>query len=875
MTKSKSAGLSSLPREQRAAFLIGPVGSWFMPNTTHIWSQSATTDNEDCDGNSGATNYMSYFAYGSIGCFCLGEIHHQPGSDRVAALVTRMVDVKNDNSRVACIRFQRELRYPIVVALTESGSLLIYDCLQNETLLHLKKSEVFKKFIGPTSEDEQDNCGGSEHNTKRARFNVTQQLNSCTWPQPNNLFIGVSLLKEKTCFLLRLKLKCTGIASQDIIKEKLISGHQRIELNLKSYASPICLIDSIMVDENTCLITVAMDDGLITVISMNLEEDRVLRTIKLARHSDQICSMSFSTSNKRKFPLGLLASASRDGLTLIWDVENEFYFADYLAIQQADRGSGAKINWFALKFLDMPNSKTYLAVSNVESSITILELPDNARSKIRLKAQNREVKSKRNESLTHPTHNALIFNIEFDSATKILISSSLDGNHILWSAKHAADSTAPLEIQQKFLIPAMSNNARTHMLRHSPIKEDLFCTALGKAGVRFYSIPENLVNCKFDMSPNCSLIARKIAKANVSPTSVAWHPNHEYRLAIGTLEGKIFRVDLTPRKANLVEALLIDSSEKHIASNPVDDALEVDYQPVGRSHADKQTNRPKTDGVYSICWGPNPACPQDPSKHAIYVIGSISHRLFIYYSNKDSDKLTNYLDEFQDKSLPESHASASEVSWKSSMDLMALGTTDGRVIIVTFLDESHQERSKNKLFKHLVTIQGALGSSYIQCLAWHPTTDKEDANYYKIAASSNESPAFVFNLKEAVLVADVKERLRLEQANGDSSNSSVQVNLLGSYVNKLKAHEKAITDIVWNPHEPNQLATCSFDKTCYVWNLDGSLLDSRVIAKFSARDRLFTLDWSLTDPNLVYTSGHDSVIWAWRPTENPHHLVSV
>lgn len=885
MVKPKSGGLARLPKEQRCSFLIGPVSSWFMPKTTDLW----THPNEAA---------KSYFGYGSIGCFCYGKIYHQPvqhsdnqPNNQISANLNRLIHIKEDNSRVACIRFLKKSPYPLVIVLTESGSLLLHDCVSSENLVHFKKSEVLTKLVGLTTSDDNN----AEHGTKRAKFNVTQQINSCAWPDSKNAFLGVSLLKEKTCLLIWLKLKniieLRSNPSQ-IDKNGIVEQCQKLELNLPQYSSPICLIESAMLDEQTCLVAVAMDDGLITVVNINFEKGQSNRVIKLVRHNDQICSMSIFAGNIKKFPLGLLASVSRNGLVLIWDIENEFYFADYQAVSDTGR-SASHINWFALCFV--PSAKhVYLAVSNSESGITMLELPENARSKIRLKDSRDKSKKQvlREQALRH---NALIFNIEFDPITKTIITSSLDGNHIFWNVQQQEltnDSHHSIDAKPQFLYPAMLNNSRTHMLRHSPIREDLLGCALGKAGLRFYKIPENIVDCRFDMTSSYALIARRITKANLSPTSISWHPSHEYRLAIGTLEGKVFRADLTPRKATLLEAehkpvITSKLSQKPIGASPkkessvVNDIFEVEYQPLERNALEKsettdkddQSNRQlKTDGVYSLSWGPNPACPQDISKQAIYAVGSVSHRLFIYYNNKEnSDKLNNYLDEFMDQSLPEAIGEASEVAWKSSMDLMALGTTNGKVIIVTYLDESHAGRSKNKLFKRLAVIQGPLGNTYVQCLSWHPTTDKDDHHYYYIATSANESPAFVFNLRETILVADVKSRLKIEQR-GDEEEDQYShdnaVNMLSAYLHKLDAHKKAITDIAWNPHEQSQLATCSFDRFSYVWSIDNSFMDAQIISKFSARDRLFTVEWSLVDTDLIFTSGHDSTIWAWRPTEN-------
>lgn len=844
---------------------------------------------------------LSYFVYGSIGCFCYGEIHHRPpirshltaedspsydqnkgqpsqNLNQMSAIVNKLVDVKDDNSRVACVRFLKNVPFPMVLALTESGSLLIHDCLQDKNLVHFKKTEVLTKFVGLSSGDEAPN----EHSAKRAKFNVTQQINSCSWPRADTVLLGISLLREKTCFVMKLKL-CDILDQRNKLesldRNRFVQEHHKIDLELPQYASPICLMESAMSNDKVCVIAVGMDDGLIAVIVTDLDTNLRLRSIKLARHNDQICSMSLNLSNLKKFPLGLLASVARDGLVLIWDIENEFYFADYLVVQGSDRNGGSKINWFALRFIEAKGvSHAYLAVSNVDSGLTLLEVPEKARSKVRLK-QGTDGRSKRVNMMDQTLkHNALIFNIEFDPLSEITITSSLDGNHILWSLERTASSdsshqAAPISFKPQFLKPAMLNNARTHMMRYNPIREGLMCFALGKGGVRFFNITENLIDSRFDMTPSCALVSRKIAKASVSPTSVAWHPNHEYRLAIGTIEGTVYRADITPRKAALVEAEFKRSltSEAKMGSLAIDDALGVDYQPMVRKeelkNSSNSSQRTKTDGIYSLCWGPNPASPQDVSKHAIYAVGGVSHKLSIFYSNKDnSDKLTNYLDEFHDRSLPEAEDKASEVAWKSNMDLMALGTIDGRILIVSYLDESHQERSNNRLFKTLATIRGPFRDTSLQCLVWHPTTDNEDANYYKIVASSNESPpAFVFNLKETILVADVKERLKLEQ---NSVVTEMSTSVLSAHVNKLDAHQKAITDIGWNPHEPNQLATCSFDRTCLVWSLDKSLMEAQVIAKFSARDRLFTLEWSLVDSNLIYTSGNDSIIWAWRPTDN-------
>lgn len=969
MTKSKSTALMKMPKEQRCSFLIGPVSSWFMPNSTDLWTQglpnnsqaSTTESNVSVDAlmdddispqrNCEENVSLSYFVYGSIGCFCYGEIYHhnrttlsadedyatnQRHGEQTAAISTtmnRLIDIKEDNSKVACVRFLKNHRYPLVMILTESGSFLIHDCMSSENLIHFKKSELLAKFVKPFCKTEEPNC--EEHNNKRAKFNVTQQINSCVWPDARNAFLAVSLLKEKTNLLLLLKFRDLIVGGtkelNSINKIDFIESCNKLELDLPTYASPVCCMESAMISDEICLVAVAMDDGLIIVAKVNLTDGQLKRTIKLARHNDEICSLSFHT-NMKKFPLGLLAAVSRDGLTTIWDINNEFNFADY---QASEGGKGGRINWFALEFLPMSNAKhIHLAVSNPDSGINVLEVPENARSKIRLrdaKESNQGSKTTKGNRQVgceqNIRHHGLIFNITFDEKTNTLSTTSLDSSHIIWSCSitQAGQETARkdkkvlevINIKPEYLYPTMSTSARTHMLRFNPIREDFVGVALGKAGVKFHKISHNQRYNRFDMTPSCGIIARKINKANLSPTSIAWHPSHEYRVAIGTIEGKVLRADLTPHKAIMIEseqqkkkptvAGLTPNTDIKMEAVEEEDIFGVEYKPLERStnsdnnkserndnNQQQNKQQPKTDGIYSLCWGPNPTCPEDVSRLSIYAVGSVTKHLNIYYCPKEvgnsgnsADKMINYLDEFRDVSLPEARGQASEVAWKSSMDLMALGTIDGRVIIVSYLEESSADRSLNKLFRKLAVIQGPLGTSHIQCLAWHPTTDSSDARYYYLAASANDSPAYVFSIKESLLVADVKSRLRLEtmattnqqqqqQTGRDvnaSDNRTENNNIISAYLHKLNAHKKAISDLVWNPHEPNQLATSSFDRCCYVWSLDRSLelelMEARIMARFQARDRLFTLEWSLVDPDLIFTSGHDSSIWAWRPSENP------
>lgn len=917
--------MTKQPKEQRCHYLIGPVSSWFMPNSSDIWTQPKNcpgtgndtdpkvspdqTHMEFDEANIEEKTSLSYFIYGSIGCFCYGEIYHhdnlqhncqpQYRHNSLSASARHLVDVKDDNSRVSCVRFLKTLVYPTAIVLTESGSLVIHDCLRGKNLVHIKKSELLNKLIGPSQQQPPDEPTIVHHCNKKAKFNVTQQINSFAWPTKSDLFFGVSLLKEKRNLLVWLKLKDVFSDYENDLgnrKDDLITSQELINIESPQYSSPICCMESAMLDDQNCIVATATDDGLITVTCLNLVCSKSPRVIKLARHNDQICSLSFYTGNLKKFPLGILASASRNGLVLLWDIENEFYFADYQASVDGVGRPNSKINWFSLEFIVSAQVKTIsLAVSSCDSAITLLEVPENTRSKTRLK-ETKDTKSKKigNHQQQEQTirHYALIFDMAYDSQTETLITSSLDGNHVLWNSlqtdrnairNHEKNVGKTIELKPCFLLPSMSNNSRTHMIRHSPIKDDLAALALGKAGIKFFKMAKSPIMRRFDMDSSCSLVARRLSKLQLSPSSVSWHPNHEYRLAAGTLEGKVIRIDITPRKASIVVAehkpITRSWSSKAAEKNNgeeirIDDLFDVEYQPVEHELGANQANEPtrsSPDGIYSLCWGPDPTSDDDQGKLAIYAVGSITHRLFIYHGKKDAnDKLTNLLDECLDESLPEAIGEASEVAWKSSMDLMALGTTTGKVVIVS-LSKQYDLSAKENIFRRIAVIQGPLGSTHIQCLAWHPTADKDDPSYYHIAVSANTSPVFVFNIKESVLVADVK-KLNIEEHRSLENDQRTVSTTINDYIYKLDAHKKAITDIVWSPHDSNTLATSSFDRCCYVWSMphasNYSATEACIVSKFIGRDRLFTLEWSLVDSDLIFTSGHDSTIWAWRPSEN-------
>lgn len=891
----------------RCQFLIGPSITKFTPNSLDIWSFST---NSEYDQPFNSSN--SYFIYGSNGgCFNYGQIGQLQST--IFASIEKSINIKGDKSPVVCSRFLRPYAscpLPLAMILTQDDSLVIHNCSSKQNLIHYKKADLHKSLnFNQASTIETSN-----------NKNKPKGFKSCIWPNLNHAFVG--MVRERTNLLLWLKL---GNITTSISKENFIESCQKLDLDLTTcsptYFSPMCCLEHAMLDEKTCLIAVALDDGLITVINVHLENGQSNRIIKLHRHNDRVCSMSFFVHNKSKFPLGLLASVSRGGLALVWDVENEFNFADHQAYAEGNMPKNSReIDWFSLKFISSKSNKTHanLVISNPNSGLSIFKIPEKSRSKIRLRAEGSGQKSNhRGGGEPIIRHHQLILDMAINYQGSVIVTASLDGSYIFWSingTKKAGEDSV-FEMKPQYLYPSMSHDARTHMLRFSQIKEDLIAAALGKAGLRFYKIPKSPANYRFDMSPSLTYLSKKLMEANLSPTSIAWHPSNEYRLSVGTLRGVVLRLDLTPNKVSMIQAvhepLLKVENLQPVASNEeqkINDILECDYQPPKKRDYNghtKQSNH-ETDAVYSMCWGPNPNCSRDLSKLAIYAVGSITKTLFIYSSkNESGDKqLTNYFDDYgKDRNLPEAFGQASEVSWKLSLDLMALGTRDGKIIILRLVEraddaEVHLSKQSSQIFNRLAVIQGPLGHTYTQCLAWHPSTNKEDAYYYYIAASANESPAFIFNTKESILVADVNEHLNIGEDNDlkmscdedcdinlENSNSKKSNITISEFIKKLDGHKKAITDISWSPHDPNEVATCSFDGHCKVWTLasggdnlgdrgDDCCDSAKNKSTFEARDRLFTLEWSLVDSDLIFTSGQDSTIWAWRPSQNVAQILT-
>lgn len=105
-----------------------------------------------------------------------------------------------------------------------------------------------------------------------------------------------------------------------------------------------------------------------------------------------------------------------------------------------------------------------------------------------------------------------------------------------------------------------------------------------------------------------------------------------------------------------------------------------------------------------------------------------------------------------------------------------------------------------------------------------------------------------------IMIIDFNEVLNSDQLNEN-------LNLIGKYKFKLSGHKERITGLCWNNHSENLLASCSYDSTVQVWNVN----DGSPIANYRMHsDKILTCLFSNNNPNLVYSGGEDYSLHQWK-----------
>lgn len=846
MTRSKnnSKVKAEASRDQRYEFAIGPAISWFLPHSADIWS--ADTSNED--------KQPAWFIYGARSCFCYGRISSENARNKVTkaganrsivALTDHIEYIKNDNSRVISCKFcKKQTNYPYAFILTDNGNLTLYDCVNRTIILRFAKHEIINKV---SEKSERTHDTNEQPSAKKFKFSI--HISSICWPDLNNAFLSVSMSKEETSLVVWLKIPDSIINSNSDPDKNLI---EFVQLKTSvSCADIVCMETLLLKSANMVYIAVGFENGMINIIKLNKESGSCEDIIVLKKHSKPICSLSLWSpeSEKHEYSSGILASVSRCGLVLLWDLNNEYCFADLdLNLKAVE-----KFNWFACRFYALNDWQLpFLAVSNSSGGLVNLEMPK------KIHPSKRPLNGKNvlgTEGLIK--HRSLVFNVTFDLNSSILMTTSLDNNIIFWDCGQKEELSSNKKILSRidpcYFLPTMPNNSRTHKIRFSPIANDHLATALGEAGLCFYRVPSERKEFRFHMTKGCSYVCYEIKRLKLTPTSIAWQPNHEYRLAVGTREGLVLRLDISNNG-------LVLQSLPHQTKKPIKDGGDSNDFDALLSENDQKnaTAKIESTGVYSLCWGPNPL---DRQKTAIYSVTSQKLAIYTADDEKFKENLRNLLDTKPEifSNIEEFCGMASEVSWKSDFDLMAFGATDGRVLIIKLIESKNQEDGDKYCFEKLVTIKDIFTS--IQALAWHPTTYNDSEYYYYLAVAPKE----IHNGLNGSCVLHLFDlRSKIPQNN---SQEEMDAHVTDSDI-KLVGHTSTIAEISWSPHQENHLCSCSFDARNIVWSIDVDSRTHRILSQFVARDRLFTAEWSTVDNDLILTSGRDSTLIAWRPSEN-------
>ncbi|XP_077983936.1 gem-associated protein 5-like [Glandiceps talaboti] len=302
-------------------------------------------------------------------------------------------------------------------------------------------------------------------------------------------------------------------------------------------------------------------------------------------------------------------------------------------------------------------------------------------------------------------------------------------------------------------------------------------------------------------------------------TALCWHPYREGHLAYGTDDGRVGIYDVTVQKPPNI------SSSYH-----------------------KKT-------VYSVGWGPPCLLVEGKSSasYSVYSCGGegivLQHNPNrIYEDAEDINMLIRKTNNIKHK-IPQ----RSELSWKPDGSVLALGNEDGSIEI--FLAPSL-----------LLLCSIHVHHKIINCLQWYPdwshhkTTSQsnttcpdvaDDQSNCKnwLAAGSNDPPIHIYDLTDIM-----------------GTKMPVKTPITTSY-STLNGHIQRVTGLSWSPHGEKKLASVSYDGTAQVWDV----VRGQPVANYRGHHgRLFSIVWSATDSDSVYSGGEDFTLQRWRVSQQEH-----
>jgi len=295
-------------------------------------------------------------------------------------------------------------------------------------------------------------------------------------------------------------------------------------------------------------------------------------------------------------------------------------------------------------------------------------------------------------------------------------------------------------------------------------------------------------------------------------TALSWHPTRENWLAYGTDDGKVGITDVLSSKMPLIS----------------------------------NTYHQKT--VYVVCWGPTSGSHVTSDDSGQYSLYSIGDGVILQHDCRNLNKPATNIDSIisqtngAEQQTVTSTSGRTAMSWNSDWTFVAIGNEDGGIEVF----EKQQLRRVCTLLVH---------KKLINCLSWHPARTAQSGaglspcNHW-LATGSNNNVIHVFDLQKPLA----------------SSATVYQSVVVTESMRQLFGHNTRITGLSWSLHQDGFLATASYDKLSQVWDVR---CEQQVAVYMGHTGRLLTVEWSATDPDVVFTGADDHTVFGWRVSQHP------
>ncbi|CAL4200563.1 unnamed protein product, partial [Meganyctiphanes norvegica] len=238
--------------------------------------------------------------------------------------------------------------------------------------------------------------------------------------------------------------------------------------------------------------------------------------------------------------------------------------------------------------------------------------------------------------------------------------------------------------------------------------------------------------------------------------------------------------------------------------------------------------------VYKVEWGP-PVCPDRLGFTDSWCAYSFGDHQIMARTTEDSMadpvKLSSLVGEDEDGNSIMLKG-ITEFSFSPDYQFIAIGAQDGQAQIFRCSD-----------MKLMVKIEVARKA--IQHLLWQPPSGSDFP--YVLALGSCESKICLFNLDKYLSMKEI-------------SNESV---ILSASL-ELDGHESRVVWLAWSPHKDGVLASASYDHTIQLWDTN----TGEAICNYGGHAyRVFRVEFSPSDPDLMYSFAEENSVHMWRPSE--------